>query len=574
MMNHPNSNTTFDAHHPEEDHSHSPHSNAPWSIPPTTSEPASSSNLKYQRRRRRRSSWWHSTMTSCISQWWMTQWCSTMCRPGPPQHVTCCRGSSRIPFVVSSSQKSSSSWCSWYHHHHHSSNGTTTITNSSSSSSSNSSTSNGSHNSRHYIPILLLCLFGTILLLLIVIAYLVVLLMESSALSLSRQNRTVESGWDTTSTSSFHEYPKDDWLSLPHNTVPDDVNEKDTLMMLKHNLIDTPIYSKNAANSNNGTNPSHHNNINNNNQSQLQIVWLMSFPNSGTSYTSRLVRDVTQTFTASNYADETPEGLLGERRPVYTNDTYGPFWTVPMANLHEYQYPTRYVLTKTHCGIRCSLCSPNEYAETTYSFRRRCLVTKWVDVEPTTGHATNVYSTYPITHVEKAVHVVRNPFDNVVSRFHLEHTHPNRTAREYTPNRHGFLRYCLSIDYKYIQQEIKYLHFQENKLLQDLWLVPCHADFMRYIEWHNLAFITTQDLQLPTYVLHYDWYSTQYERVTTELLQFVQLVPVALPPPFVPGKVYDQYYTTKEKLIVKRAFEFMASSVTWEHIQQYFPPDP
>ena len=84
----------------------------------TTSEPASSSNLKYQRRRRRRSSWWHSTMTSCISQWWMTQWCSTMCRPGPPQHVTCCRGSSRIPFVVSSSQKSSSSWCScgWCQH--------------------------------------------------------------------------------------------------------------------------------------------------------------------------------------------------------------------------------------------------------------------------------------------------------------------------------------------------------------------------------------------------------------------------------------------------------------------------
>jgi hypothetical protein len=439
---------------------------------------------------------------------------------------------------------------------------------------------------------LLLCLFGTILLLLIVIAYLVVLLMESSSSSISSQslramNRTVFEEWSRVSRTS-NEYQKNFGDLM---VQVQDSNDQHRTTTRKHNLIDTPIYSKNAihddgdtaynnamVNTEGRTNKHITYNMKNHTNTSLQknglqIVWLMSFPNSGTSYTSRLVRDMTQTFTASNYADETPEGIRGERIPVYTNETYGPFWTIPMANIHEYQYPTRYVLTKTHCGIRCSICSPNEYAETTYSFRRRCLVTKWVEKDPKSGRTTNVYSTYPMTHVEKAVHILRNPFDNVVSRFHLEHTHPNRTAKEYTPNRHGFLRYCLSIDYKYIQQEIKYMHFQENKLLQDLWLVPCHADFMRYIEWHNLAFITTNDLKLPTYVLHYDWYSTQYERVTRELLQFLQLTPVALPPPFVSGKVYDQYYTIKEKLIVKRAFEFMASSETWEQIQQYFPPD-
>ena len=472
--------------------------------------------------------------------------------------------------------------CGWWQQRHHNKNdprsgskkSTTSLLLHHSSSNNNNGHSNNTHHSNgysskcpgrsdHHIEVLLLCLFGTILVLISIIAYLVVLLMEPSAIT-------------TTSDSEYH------W-NFGH-LLPRQPAASETT---KLHLMETPniMYSKNpinaAPNNNNSSSMvemSDGANVTttavNQTNHKLQIVWLMSFPNSGTSYTSRLVRDVTQTFTASNYADETPEGLLGDRLPVYTNETYGPFWTIPMANVHEYRYPTQYVLTKTHCGIRCSLCSPNEYAETTYSFRRRCLVTKWVEMDAKTQRATNVYSTYPVTHVGRAVHLIRNPFDNVVSRFHLEHhTHPNRTASDYSPDRHGFLRYCLSIDYKYVPQEIKYMHFQENKLLQDLWLVPCHADFMRYVEWHNLAFITTNDLHIPTYRLHYDWYTTRFEQVTTELLQFLQLPSLAAPPPFVPGKVYDDYYTTKEKLIVKRAFEFMASTTTWEHIRQYFPAD-
>jgi hypothetical protein len=414
------------------------------------------------------------------------------------------------------------------------------------------------------MPIRRLCLYIIILFYLNVIVF----VMESSSSGFSRRTTSKEYP------SKFGDVPMIHQIQDFHGSKP---------ITRKHNLIDTPIFSKNAINDYIGTSskradnqkyktsPSRSNNNNNTSKNGLQIAWLMSFPNSGTSYTSRLVRDMTQTFTASNYADETPEGLLGERIPVYTNDTYGPFWTIPVDNKHYYQYPKQYVLTKTHCGLRCSICSPVQSVETTYSFRRRCLETKWIEIDSQSGHAKDVFSKYPITHVEKAVHIVRNPFDNVVSRFHLEQTHPNHTAKDYSRDRDGFLQYCLSIAYKYEQQEVKYMHFRENKVLQDLWLVPCHADFMRYIEWHNLAFITTNDLKLPTYVLHYDWYSTQYERVTKELLQFLQLTPTAVPPPFVPGKVYDHYYTTQEKLIVKRAFEFMASSETWQHIQQYFP---
>jgi hypothetical protein len=214
----------------------------------------------------------------------------------------------------------------------------------------------------------------------------------------------------------------------------------------------------------------------------LQIAWLMSFPNSGTSYTSRLVRDATKTYSASNYADETPSGTRrGIKRVIFEDQPSGPFWIQPeVDNTPGFTKPTRWVLTKTHCGIRCTLCPPQEYAETTYSFRRRCFVTRWVNLDTTTGRRSRQYALYPPDRVTKAVHLFRSPFDNVVSRFHLEREQrPDRTAKNYPANREGFRQYCASVDALHKLDEIQYAHFQTNKILQNLWRVPCHAEFMR-----------------------------------------------------------------------------------------------
>ena len=301
-----------------------------------------------------------------------------------------------------------------------------------------------------------------------------------------------------------------------------------------------------------------------------QIAWLMSFPNSGTSYTSRLVRDASQTVTASNYADETPQGAQGWREAVFTDQPSGPFWVKPEAS-PEYTEPTAFVLTKTHCGIRCNPCSPEAQAETTYSFRRRCLVTKWA--QP--GGGNNQYSTYPADRVTKAVHLLRNPFDNVVSRFHLE----NKKNQKYASDKHGFLKYCLSIDYLYTESETKYMHFGNNKILSDLWQVPCHADFLRYVEWHNLAFYVTRDLALDELVVHYEDYNNHRDNDTSSfnatvdaLLDFLHLPRRAEPTPFAPAQQhsYDDYFTAEERRIVFAALRYAASRETWRHIRHYF----
>lgn len=401
-----------------------------------------------------------------------------------------------------------------------------------------------------------------------------------------------------------------------------------------------------------------------------QLAWLMSFPNSGTSYTSQLVRDLTRTWTATNYGDESgaarqrvdSDSRLSSSRMMREETDYfwddedeGPFWIQPnAASPHDSYYTapplSAFVLTKTHCGIRCVQCPPEAYAESTYSFRHQCLATRWktptrtiatptstvqedenddTDAKPQSqppmGRTRIQTGTYPIHNVRKAVHLVRNPFDNVVSRFHLTQKQKgsrrptlNRTKQQQQPNHHelpqpiphqqlypltrqGFLDYCLGIDFLFTNNEIQYAHFHDpettssdpnsgsstskcqSHVMTDLWMVPCHADFLRYVEWHNLAFVTTRDYQMETLVIHYDWYNPvdnprRWNQTVTGLLQFLNL-PGIHPskdsdlPPFDMDNVYDDYFTRSEKLIVRRAFEFMASPQTWEHVKEYFPSD-
>jgi len=315
--------------------------------------------------------------------------------------------------------------------------------------------------------------------------------------------------------------------------------------------------------------------------SSLKIAWLMSFPNSGTSYTIKLIRHLTLTLTATNYGSENRGLETNESVPVFGNkQPSGPYWSDP--SIHpEYDLPTEYVLTKTHCGSRCINCGPYRYVETTFSFRDACL----------TGHRVvkrenreiKEMVRYPSTLVAKAIHLIRNPFDNVVSRFHLE-SHPGKSAYNKFPRtRDGFRAFCQRMNAGAVFQE-KQAPFLDNDVLQILENVPCRADFIRYVQWHNLAFATSRDLlhddeegqeamPITTYVLHYDWYATRFNETVSDLLEFLHLTkaPDGSPEPFALGKVYSkEYFTSSERDAVKNAFRAMASQTTWKHIEMYF----
>lgn len=170
--------------------------------------------------------------------------------------------------------------------------------------------------------------------------------------------------------------------------------------------------------------------------------------------------------------------------------------------------------------------------------------------------------------VAKAVHLVRDPFDNVVSRFNLER-HSGHSATEYNSTRKGFRDFCFKLNDKY-DNDHAHSHLYSKEHLATIKHVPCYSDFFRYIQWHNLAFVTSNDLNLITYVLHYDWFATRFNETLTELLDFLQLEYKAEPHPFIRGKVYRDYFTAEEQAAVKQVLEDMALRVTWQNVAQYF----
>ena len=101
--------------------------------------------------------------------------------------------------------------------------------------------------------------------------------------------------------------------------------------------------------------------------------------------------------------------------------------------------------------------------------------------------------------------------------------------------------------------------------------VPCQAEFYRYVQWHNLAFaVTLVDLDVPSMVLYYEDYSTRFNDVTNQLMNFLELEAVGEAPPFVVNKEYGDYYTFEETESIATFIKEFSSKHVWQHLKHYF----
>lgn len=267
-----------------------------------------------------------------------------------------------------------------------------------------------------------------------------------------------------------------------------------------------------------------------NNDIMPEVAWLMSFPNSGTSYTLRLVHTISNTSVATNYEQEIHKDVS---KPVYPiQSPYGPF----MLQSHL-ALPQSYILTKTHCAGYCNDCPIKNYVVDRYEFAQHCAmnilkpssVDKLYHQDPnensppshasTDAHeeqqnnekekkAPQLHNNILYNHQiepHKTIRLVRDPFSNVVSNFHHW---INRQEREksglekvYTDDFKGFQHYCqfynLSFDKQLSQlaksgeRKRKQKHgtnfwmakniFQQREIEQLLKIVPCHQHFFRYV---------------------------------------------------------------------------------------------
>ncbi|KAL3780860.1 hypothetical protein HJC23_001593 [Cyclotella cryptica] len=302
------------------------------------------------------------------------------------------------------------------------------------------------------------------------------------------------------------------------------------------------------------------------------VVWLMSFPNSGTSYTIHAVRELTNTTTATNYG---LEGEIKDEESVPAFKTIedsenGPFLELIPGRVTKVP---KLILTKTHCGGFCSSCTDLEsFIETPRSFMRSCLKGKRGVFSNDNTEMTTVSVRYSEDLVKKVVHIFRNPMDNVVARFHLERKIRARRnkqwLRDYPNNKEGFQRWCAHMN-ENASQTLPSSHWIDSSLSEVMTGVPCLSEFYRYVQWHNLAFTATSDLQVPSYVFHYEDYSNRFEEVTDELLNFLDLDRVGDAPQFIDHKEYGDYYSDDEKHSIAVFIREFSTKPTWFSVKHY-----
>ena len=284
----------------------------------------------------------------------------------------------------------------------------------------------------------------------------------------------------------------------------------------------------------------------------------------------RLVTRTTKTLVATNY-QKTESSEERQLYPVYSGHAEGPFW--PNPNQSQYRPPPSYVLTKTHCGSRCNDCGPVYYLRDFKDFLELCSTGSKLEQSPNNGQEETITVAYNTTRVKKAVHLIRNPFDNVVARFHLERhgmIKSNDTDRlaQYPNSRDGFRTFCFAMNDRWNDDVERFWLKDEIGMMRD---IPCRDDFFRYIVWHNLAFTATDEqLRIPSLVVHYEDYEERFHETVSGLFDFLDLEPETEPYPFQKGHSYHDYFTAGERIAAAQAMKIISTTATWNNIVHYF----
>lgn len=313
----------------------------------------------------------------------------------------------------------------------------------------------------------------------------------------------------------------------------------------------------------------------------LGVAWLMSFPNSGTSYTGALVRNTTSIVTATNYG--TANTMNKKSTPLFNFSTNGPFLTDPKTffkgklNLPSSKNGT-YILTKTHCGGYCFGCSPKAYLQTQAQFRDDCLTGDFLD-----AFGGKQKAMYDASIVNKAVHLVRDPFDNIVSRFHLKRNQKQKQGNETWLNSYpntidGFRGFCSYVNTRLNNAENNFAvigkgNNNENVFVKYREKIPCYSDFVRFVLWHNHAIETIDELGLESMTLHYEDYSNNYKETTTKLFQFLGMVVENNSEEYEfhgTERYYRNYFTSDEVEAVKELVKDVAIKENWNMLSRYF----
>ena len=208
-----------------------------------------------------------------------------------------------------------------------------------------------------------------------------------------------------------------------------------------------------------------------------RVALLINFPKSGCTFIQNVIQQTTNLTTANNYGMTMVNGQQVNTRQVWLDRTNGPF------RQNELKIPeSGYILTKSHCGGWCYSCGPRNYYSGKTAFHRECLVSY------RHNQFVNQKVQYDGKLVRKAIHLIRDPFSNIVSRFLRYAERKNdpdfdpqnpTTPTGYPMTIDGFQQYCQDMNERYYVEEYQWF-FKRPGMFEIMEKVPCRSEFWKY----------------------------------------------------------------------------------------------
>lgn len=269
-----------------------------------------------------------------------------------------------------------------------------------------------------------------------------------------------------------------------------------------------------------------------------QINYMLAYPMSGVYITMFVISRSTNTTVGTNVAANAFVDPSGNPIPVFPTLPQAP--QVPSdgtTGIHSgspffWSFETHPVtpkvdktfLTYSPCDGYCMYpCTPDQYIRTEAVFEEACrtIVGKGqpepspspvVSMIPKSSNQTN-----------KVIHLIRDPFSNVVSRFHAHLR--DQKGENYPDDSNGFHAWCSEMDKDdnllKLEMASPLIPYQVKELMKS---VPCHGEFYKYISWHNHVVEMVWNEEYPSLQVYYEDYSTseQYHQQAIKISEFLE----------------------------------------------------
>jgi len=306
-----------------------------------------------------------------------------------------------------------------------------------------------------------------------------------------------------------------------------------------------------------------------------RLAWFASFPMSGSKDIINMIQTTTIETTATNYGHmmHNEKGLLQgtyESVPVYKSRINGPY-----IFSHHLALPKTYLPVVTHCGGHCTKCLPHKYIMRRDSFFSSC--TAGIKFTPSTdflGLKGGKYEDvkYDAKMISRVLLMIRDPFDVVQDRYISYHygfdsMGYRRVRRRFfsTPDKKAFQEYCLEEERSASKHEDEW--FTDPDIRNAMKRVPCHAEIYRWVQWHNLFFQVIAYLRKLYHVIHYQ--DINNDKTRKDLFRFFELETYRTEETPVQLKDDQRYFSTEDKIKLRKLIQLTADKDTMTHIQRY-----